>query len=84
MRSASNTWRRREAWFFQFSLKTGGGGLSVVWPKTTMTVSWFGPQNQGQRFDDLGLRITMIVSLFGPQNQVGGGLSICASKVISG
>jgi hypothetical protein len=52
--------------------------------KITVTVSWFGPQNQGQRFDDLGLKITATVSWFGPQNQVGGGLSVCASKPMSG
>jgi hypothetical protein len=26
--------------------------------KTTTTVSWFVPQNQGQRFGDLGIKIT--------------------------
>jgi hypothetical protein len=36
--------------------------------KTTATVSWFGPQNQGRRFGDLGLKITAII-WFGPQNQ---------------
>jgi hypothetical protein len=29
--------------------------------KTTPTVSWFGPQNQGQRFGDLGIQITVTV-----------------------
>jgi hypothetical protein len=52
--------------------------------KTTATVSWFGPQNQGRWFGDLGLKITMTSSWFGPQNQVGGGLSVCASKPMSG
>jgi hypothetical protein len=52
--------------------------------KITMMVSWFGPQNQGQRFGDLGLKITVTVSWFVPQNQVGGGLSVCASKPMSG
>jgi hypothetical protein len=52
--------------------------------KTTLTVSWFETQNQGQQFGDLGLKITVIVSLFGPQNQMGGGLSICASKLMEG
>jgi hypothetical protein len=51
--------------------------------KTTMTVSWFGPQNQGRWFGDLGLKITVTVSWFGPQNQVGGGLLICTSKPMS-
>jgi hypothetical protein len=45
--------------------------------------SWFGSQNQGRRFGDLGLKITATVSLFRPQNQVGGGLSVCATKLIS-
>jgi hypothetical protein len=44
---------------FQFSLKTGGYSLSVVWP-----------QNQGQWFDDLGIKITVMVSWFGAQKQV--------------
>jgi hypothetical protein len=52
--------------------------------KTTATVSWFGPQNQGRHFGDLGLKITATVSLFGTQNQVGGGLLVCASKLMSG
>jgi hypothetical protein len=47
-------------------------------------VSWLGPQNQGQQFGDLGLKVTVTISLFGPQNQVGGGLSVCASKPMSG
>jgi hypothetical protein len=29
-------------------------------------VSWFGPQNQGRRFGDLGLKIIVMVSWFGP------------------
>jgi hypothetical protein len=29
--------------------------------KTTMTVPWFGPQNQGRRFGDLGLKIIMMI-----------------------
>jgi hypothetical protein len=52
--------------------------------KTTMMVSWFGPQNQGRRFGDSGLKITATVSWFEPQNQVGGGLLVCASKSMSG
>jgi hypothetical protein len=51
--------------------------------KTIATVSWFGPQNQGQRSGDLGLKITTTVSWFGPQNHVGGGFSVCASKPMS-
>jgi hypothetical protein len=27
-------------------------------------ISWFDPQNQGRRFDDLGLKITVTVSWF--------------------
>jgi hypothetical protein len=52
--------------------------------KTTMMVSWFGPQNQGRRFGDSGLKITATVSWFAPQNHVGGGLLVCASKSMSG
>jgi hypothetical protein len=62
--------------------------VAMVWqwfgPKTTATVSWFGPQNQGQRFGYLGLKITVTVSWFGPQNQVKGDLSVCASKPMRG
>jgi hypothetical protein len=62
VRSASYTWRRWEAWVFWFSLKTGGNGLSVVWPqnhydgfliwvsKPRSTVWWFGPQNHDDSF----------------------------------
>jgi hypothetical protein len=60
-------------WVSRFSPKTGGHGLSVVWP-----------QNQGQRFGDLGIKIIVTISWFGPQNQVGGGLSVCTSKPMSG
>jgi hypothetical protein len=60
--SASYTWRRREAWVSRFSLKTGGDGLSVVWPqnhcdsflvwasKPRSMVWWFGPQNHHDGF----------------------------------
>jgi hypothetical protein len=51
--------------------------------KTTVAVSWLGPQNQGRWFGDLGLKITTTVFWFGPQNQVGGGLSVCTSKLMS-
>jgi hypothetical protein len=33
--------------------------------KTIVTVSWFGPQNQGRRFGDLDLEITATVSCLG-------------------
>jgi hypothetical protein len=52
--------------------------------KTNVTVSWFVSQNKGRRFGDFGLKIMATVSWFGPQNQVGGDLSVCASKSISG
>jgi hypothetical protein len=52
--------------------------------KATVTVSWFGSQNQGRQFGDLGLKITTTVSWFVPQNQVGGGLSVCVSKPMTG
>jgi hypothetical protein len=32
--------------------------------KTTVTVSWFWPQNQGRRFGDLGLKITVMIFWF--------------------
>jgi hypothetical protein len=51
--------------------------------KTTVTISCFGPQNQGRRFDNLGLKIITPVSWFEPQNQVGGGLLVYASKSMS-
>jgi hypothetical protein len=51
--------------------------------KTTTTVSWFGPQNQGRRLSDLSIKITTIF-WFVTQNQVGVGLSVCASKPMSG
>jgi hypothetical protein len=61
-----------------------------------MMVSWFEPQNQCRRFGDLDLKITVtvfddltlkiitIVSWFGHQNQIGEGLSVYASKPMSG
>jgi hypothetical protein len=52
--------------------------------KTTATVIWFGSQNQGQRFGDLGLKIITTVSWFEPQNQVGGYLLVCSSKSMTG
>jgi hypothetical protein len=52
--------------------------------KTTTTVSWFGPQNQGRRLSDLSIKITTTISWFVTQNQVGVGLSVCASKPMSG
>jgi hypothetical protein len=36
--------------------------------KTTTTVSWFGPKNQGRRFGDFTLKIIAMVSWFGHQN----------------
>jgi hypothetical protein len=52
--------------------------------KTTTTVSWFRPQNQGRQFGDLVFKIIATVSCFVPQNQVGWGLSVCISKPMSG
>jgi hypothetical protein len=37
--------------------------------KTIVTVSWFGPQNQGRWFADLGLKIITMVCRFAPQNR---------------
>jgi hypothetical protein len=69
--------------FFLFGLKT----LAMIYQwfglKTTVTISWFEPQNQGRRFDNLGLKIITPVSWFEPQNQVGGGLLVYASKSMS-
>jgi hypothetical protein len=47
-------------------------------------VSSFEPEKQGRWFGDLGLKITVTVSWFVPQNQLGGDLSVCDSKLISG
>jgi hypothetical protein len=52
--------------------------------KTTMMVSWFGPQNQDRQFGDLCLKIIVTVSWFGSENQVGEGLSVYASKLMRG
>jgi hypothetical protein len=47
-------------------------------------VSRFGSQNWQLRFDDLAQKITVKVSWFVPQNQVGGGLSVYATKLMGG
>jgi hypothetical protein len=66
------TWRRWEGRVFWFSLKTGGDGLSVVWP-----------QNHCDNLLVWASKPRATVSWFVPQNQVGGGLSVCASKPMS-
>jgi hypothetical protein len=53
-------------------------------PETIVTISLFGPQNQGRQFGDLSLKLTVMVSWFGSQNQVEGGLLVCVSKPMSG
>jgi hypothetical protein len=57
---------------------------SIVSPslasKSLARVSQFWPQNQQLWFSDLAHKITTTVSWFWPQNQVGGGLSVFASK----
>jgi hypothetical protein len=73
----------REVGFFDLASKLVVTVCQWFGLKTIATIYWFGPQNQGQWFGDLGLQITMTVSWFGPQNQVGGGLSICALKPMS-
>jgi hypothetical protein len=62
VRSTSCTWRRQEARVLQFSLKTGGDGLLVIWPqnhynsflvwdsKPMSMVWWFKPQNHCNGF----------------------------------
>jgi hypothetical protein len=62
------------------ALKAGVTVCQQIDLKTNVTVSWFVPQNQAQRFGglaskpllrfgDLGIKITTTVSWFGPQNQ---------------
>jgi hypothetical protein len=53
--------------------------------KTTVIVSWFGPQNQGRRFGDLSFKITVTVSWFVPQNhsQWFGDLSLKIITIVS-
>jgi hypothetical protein len=78
---------RREAWVFRFSLKTGGDGLSVVWPqnhynaflvwasKHRSTVWWFGSQNHRDSF---------FVWASKPSGRRLVGFLVCASKLMSG
>jgi hypothetical protein len=70
--------------FSRFGLKTGGYDSCGLASKPLARVSWFEPQNRQLWFGDLAHKITMTVSWFGSQNQVGGGLSVCASKPMSG
>jgi hypothetical protein len=60
-------------------------------PVVAVPVVW--PQNHSLGFPgmslkigncDLAYKITASISWFGPQNQVGGGLSVCASKPLYG
>jgi hypothetical protein len=62
--------------------------------KTTTTVSWFVPQNQGQRFIDLSLKIIMVhlfsgfvrwkeSALFLPELLIGFDLYLCVLDLIS-
>jgi hypothetical protein len=95
VRSAPYT-RRRGAWIFWFSLKTkvdgfsqfdlkiGGYGSCGLASKPLARDSWFGHQKRHLWFGDLTHKITAMVSWFVPQNQVGGGLSVSASKLMSG
>jgi hypothetical protein len=77
-------WRRREVRVFGLASKPMAMVYQWFGLKTTVIVSYLGPQKQSRRFDDLSLKIIMMVSWFGPENQVGGGLSVCASKPMSG
>jgi hypothetical protein len=56
----------------------------VLASKPLTRVFRFETQNRQVRFGDLAHKITATVSWFGPQNQVGGGLSVCASKPMTG
>jgi hypothetical protein len=70
--------------FSQFGLKKGSYGFFGLASKLLTRVSQFRPQNLQLQFDDLTHKIITTVSWFGPQNQVGGVLSVCASKLMSG
>jgi hypothetical protein len=50
--------------FFSLASKPAATVYQWFGLKTTVTVSWFGPQNQGRRFGDLCLTITMMVFHF--------------------
>jgi hypothetical protein len=66
--------------FSQFGLKPGGYGSCGLASKPLAQVFWFGPQNWQLQFGVLAHKITVMISWFEHQNQVGGGLSVCASK----
>jgi hypothetical protein len=70
--------------FFRFDLKTGGCSSYGLTSKPLARVFWFGHQNRQLRFGDLAHKITVTVFWFDPQNQVGGGLSVWASKPMCG
>jgi hypothetical protein len=70
--------------FSRFGLKTDGYSSCGFALKPVAWVFRFGPQNWQLWFDNLAHKITVTVSWFGLQNQVGGGLSVCTSKPMSG
>jgi hypothetical protein len=70
--------------FFRFGLKTGCYGSCDLSSKPLARFSRFEPQNRQLRLVNLTHKITTTVSWFGSQNQVGWGLSVCASKLMSG
>jgi hypothetical protein len=70
--------------FSWFGLKTAAYGSCGLASKPLAQVFQFGPQNWQLRYGDLAHKITMTVSWFVPQNQVGGSLSVCASKLMTG
>jgi hypothetical protein len=88
--------RRRGAWvswfslktkvddFSRFGLKTDGYGSCGLASKELAWDSQFGPQNWQLWCGNLAHKITTAISWFGPQNHVGGGLLVCASKLMSG
>jgi hypothetical protein len=70
--------------FFGLASKLVATVCQLFCIKTAAIVFWFVPQNQYRRFGDLDLTITTMVSWFEPQNEVGGSLSVCVSKPMSG
>jgi hypothetical protein len=94
VRFVSYTWRRWEAQVSWFSLKTGGDGLSVVWPqnhcdsfliwasKQRSTVWWFGHQNYCDGFLVWISKLRSMVWWFEPQNYRDSFL-VWASKLMS-
>jgi hypothetical protein len=70
--------------------------VCTILKETRALVSWLSLKTKVDGFPGLGLKtgsydlmiwlkkITVTVSWFVPQNQVGGGLSVCATKLMGG